>query len=430
MAKATAFDPLGLFRKPLANAHVLDGGGWWRVAQMKANPKKAEVHVYAQIGVDFFGEGVDPTALIEEMEALDVDEIDVRINSPGGSAWDGLNIANAMMRHPAKITTYVDGLAASAASMIMVAGDKVVTSKYGSAMLHNAKIVAMGGVEDLRAAANQLDKLNGSIAMLYADRAGGDAPEWARAMKRESWYNADEMVAAGLAHEVDASTERDLTEQAAASAMALVPAQFFAYSGRPAAPAPTAQATPSQKGTGNMADKKDIAKSLGLPDDASDDDIRKALAAVGLGPEDDDDDGDDGSQDDGDDNADADAGKQLAAAGAQAKAGDVVQLDKATYDSLISGAQAGAKAMTTLQAQADARVVDKAIDEGRIMPSRRDHFMALMTADRADTTDLLTKRLQPGVAVPLNEAGHSVDGDASAVASVTENATYKAWEVV
>jgi ATP-dependent protease ClpP protease subunit len=416
--------------KPLAGAHLLDNGGWWRTTVDKADPKRGEVHLYGPIGVDFFGDGVDANMLIEELEAMDVDAIDFRINSPGGSAWDGLNIANAIMRHKATVTSFVDGVAASAASMVMVAADKVVTSKYASAMLHRARGAAMSATaDDMRSAAQMLAKLDESIASLYADRAGGEVGEWTRAMRRETWYNADEMVAAGLAHEIDTSTARDAVESAAASALALAPQQFYTYTGRQAAPAPEARAS-SKKGTGTMADKKDIAKSLGLPDDASDEDIRKALADAGFGPEDDQDDDTDGGDTTTDD---ADDKQQLVGAGApQAKAtgaADVVQLDKATYDSLVAGSQAGAKAMTTLQAQADARVVDTAIDEGRIMPSRRDHYLALMTADRGDTTDLLTKRLQPGVAVPLTENGHSVDADPQAAQAVTEDPKFKNWKV-
>lgn len=392
--------------KPLADAHVLDGGGWWRVAVMKADPKRGEVHVYGQIGMDFFGEGVDPSALIDELEALDVAEIDVRINSPGGSAWDGLNIANAMMRHKATITTYVDGLAASAASMLMVAGDKVVTSKYGSAMLHNARLGVIGGADDLRAAASQLDKLNGSIAMLYADRAGGTAPDWARAMKRETWYNADEMVAAGLAHEIDDSTVRDVTEGAVACAMSLAPSDWFKYAGRGAAPAPTARATREETA---VADKKDLAKSLGLPEDATDEDIKTAVdAALGVTPAAP---PEGGSPDPADPPAApvADPAPEPVGAGApSAKVRDgVVELDEETYKQLRAGAEAGAKAQATLTAQAHASIVDAAIDEGRIMPSRREHYIALMAADPTDTTDLLQKRLEKGAAVPINELGHA-----------------------
>src|SRR5690242_18911646 len=94
-------------------AHAVAGGGFWRVATMKADAKRGEVHVFGPIGRDFFGDGVDPKAFIDELNALDVDAIDMRVNSPGGSAFDGMTIATAIMRHKAEVTTWVDGMAAS-----------------------------------------------------------------------------------------------------------------------------------------------------------------------------------------------------------------------------------------------------------------------------------------------------------------------------
>jgi ATP-dependent protease ClpP protease subunit len=380
--------------------------------------------------MDYFGDGVDANALIDELEALDVDELDVRINSPGGSAWDGVNIANAIMRHKATTTTWIDGLAASAASMIAVAGDRVVMSKYGQMMLHNARAVVIGTAKDMRETAAALEKLNLSIATLYADRAGGEPTEWARAMSRETWYNADEAIAAGLAHEVDESAARDAAEAAVASALQLVPPRMFTYAGRQAAPAPTSRANPT--GGPHMADKKDVAKSLGLPDDATDEQIRAKFAEiVGV-------DADGNDTDGGANPPDAPADPPAATpepvpAGATAKAdGDRVVLDKATYEQLMSGATAGAQAAATLQAQADARVVDSAIDSGKIMASRRDHYLAEMKLDRAHVTNLLETVLQPGAAVPLNELGHGMDADPAAQAAAQAEITdpkFIEWKV-
>lgn len=415
--------------RPLPQAHVLDGGGWWRTAVNKANPKSGEVHVYAAIGVDFFGEGVDANALISEIENMDVTELAVRINSPGGSAWDGLNIANAIMRHKANTTTYVDGLAASAASMIAVAGDKVVVSKYGQVMLHNARAMVMGTAKDMRDAAASLEKLNQGIANLYADRAGGDVTEWARAMAKETWYSGDEAVAAGLAHEVDQSGARDVAESAVASAIALAPANAFMYAGRPAAPPPVAGATQSKEPI--VADSKALRESLGLPETATDDEVIAATrAALGITDEPD-------TTKAGDPPpapsgaapvpAVEPAAPEVAPAAAKVD-GEVVALDRATYDQLIANSTAGANAAATLQAQADARVVDGAISTGRIMASRRDHYLTLMSADRADTTELLTTRLQPGAAVPLNPMGHA-DGPAPQASANTDDPRFVEWKV-
>lgn len=404
--------------------------GFWRVATAKADKKRAEVHVFGPIGMDFFGDGVNAKAFIDEVNALDVDTIDMRVNSPGGSAFDGMAIATALMRHPAKVTAWVDGMAASAASVIALAGDEVIASKYSQFMVHNARLFAGGNADELRAAANHLERLNGSMAEFYADRAtaGLDAKAWGKAMDRETWYNADEMLAAGIATSIDTSTERPEVEAAVASMMKLAVASAgYQYAGRGAAPAPPLMFTPATmtKGTPIMATKQDIAKSLGLPDDATDEDIKAKLAEVGLG--------DPAPSTNPEAPIVADPVPPVPApavpAAASAAAGDTVQLDKATYDAMIANAALGAKAHETLVAQADARIVDKAIAEGRIMPSRRAHYVAEMQADREHVTDLLTNQLQPGVAVPLAEVGHSAEADASAVDSVITDQRFVDWKV-
>lgn len=207
---------------------------WFKWASAQAagdRPKGTTLHIYDVIGADLFFGGVDVNALVTEIENLEADvELEVRINSPGGAAWDGLALANAILRHPGRTTTYIDGLAASAASVVALAGDEVVISKYGQMMLHNARLSVIGAtVEELAEAAEIGAKLNGSMADYYADRAGGTASEWARVMKQETWYSADEAKQAGLAHRVDDSGKRQAGEPAAASI-----ARAAALLGRPA----------------------------------------------------------------------------------------------------------------------------------------------------------------------------------------------------
>lgn len=408
---------------------------WFRFVTAKAKSEKsAEVYIYGDIGETFWGDGVSAQAFVDQLNELtDVDKLDVRINSPGGSAWDGMTIANAIMRHPAKTTTWIDGLAASAASIVAVAGDEVVVSKYGQAMLHNAHALVMGSAKDMREVAAQLDSLNASMATYYADRAGpggGDAKAFSRAMEAETWYNAQEMLDAGLASRIDESGVREEVERAVASAMTGT-AEQYRYRGRPAAPAPAATMKESQ----TMATKDDLAKRLGKdPADVTDEDLMTA-ALEALGPaapavpelKPTDPFAPPAPADPAAPEPEPAPAPELVGATAKVGADGTVMLDRGTYESLVAGANAGNKACATLQAQADARVVDTAIDEGRITPARRDHYMALMAKDRVDTADLLTKRLQPGVAVPLHEVGHAAD--TTPEASVTENPLYQAWKV-
>lgn len=184
-----------------------------------------------------------------------------------------------------------------------------------------------------------------------------------------------------------------------------------------------------------MATKDDLAKRLGKdPADITDEDLYKA-ALEALGPEKPDT-PDTPTPPDTPDTPTADTPPAPPADAppppappapvpAAAKDGTVT-LDAAAFESLKSQAALGAKAYADAQAKADNDAVDRAINEGRIPPSRKDHYLALMKADRADTIDLLTKRLAPGAAVPMQEVGHSAaDVVADATASVTEDPRYK-----
>lgn len=394
---------------------------WFKVATMKAkdsDTKRGTVHIYDEIGMSLFG-GVDAAELVAEIEALDVDELEVRINSPGGYAFDGLNIANAILRHKARTSTYVDGLAASAASIVALAGDEVVMSKYGQMMLHNAHAVIMGGAEDLRDAAKVLDKLNDSVADYYADRAGGDGKTWARAMARETWYNADEALEAGLATSVDTSAKREDTENAAAKALASASHLNFRFQGRQAAPAPMARATNEEEGKVPAISKK-VAERLGLDAEASEADVLAKLDE--LAKTDNPDNPDEGDQGDkppastpgstpettpGTPEPQPDQGAISQVTAAAAKAGLVVTLPEELAE-LKRQAAAGARAEAArLQAEREA-FVDKAIETGRILPRSRDNVLAKMKIDDKGMRDAINA-LPAEAALPMTELGHSTE---------------------
>lgn len=165
---------------------------WFRI---RNTADTAELLFYENVG------SAEPFA--RELAAIDTMQLIVRINSRGGSAFDGIAIYNAIARHPAHTTVYVDGLAASAASVIAMAGDEIVISKYAKMMIHDASGVVMGTAADMTAFAKVLDQLSANIATVYADRAGGDVKNWRAAMHAETWYPADAAVKAGLADRID-----------------------------------------------------------------------------------------------------------------------------------------------------------------------------------------------------------------------------------
>jgi ATP-dependent Clp endopeptidase proteolytic subunit ClpP len=129
-------------------------------------------------------------------------DVECHINSGGGDVFDGVAIANAIRAHKGKVTTIVDGIAASIASVIMQAGQERIVEPGSMVMIHEAYGGCMGDAAEMAKQSEVLDKVSGNIADIYAGRAGGTPESWRAAMKEESWYKADEAVAAGLADKV------------------------------------------------------------------------------------------------------------------------------------------------------------------------------------------------------------------------------------
>lgn len=162
------------------------------------DPKTTELFLYDEISYW----GINAQIFAEELSVVDTDNITVRVNSPGGDVFDGIAIANLLRTHPAHITCQIDALAASIASVIAMAGDEIVMGPNSQIMIHDASGICVGNCSDMIETSKLLDMLSNNIASAYANRAGGDAAEWRNAMKKESWYNAEEAVAAGLADSV------------------------------------------------------------------------------------------------------------------------------------------------------------------------------------------------------------------------------------
>ncbi|ETA00416.1 hypothetical protein CcI156_19960 [Frankia sp. CcI156] len=146
--------------------------------------------------------GVDAATFVRELSQITAPAVTLHLNSPGGDLFDGWAIRNALRSHPARVTAVVEGLAASAASVVATGADRVVMRPGSQQMIHDARSGWGGGnPEELRRTADQLDRLSDDIAAAYAARAGGDASAWRDLMRRETWFSATEAVAAGLADE-------------------------------------------------------------------------------------------------------------------------------------------------------------------------------------------------------------------------------------
>lgn len=170
----------------------------WRVNQEAG--KAATVYVYDVIG-GIWG-GVQAEEFVQELQAIDAEQIDLRINSPGGDVFDARAIATALREHPANVTAYVDGLAASAATTIAMAADRVEIAQGGFFMIHNAWAFMYGNKNEMRDMADLLEKVDGAIAADYATKTGNTADQIAEWMNEESWFTADEAVENGFADAV------------------------------------------------------------------------------------------------------------------------------------------------------------------------------------------------------------------------------------
>lgn len=169
---------------------------WFRIRNAHSN--EAEIAIYDEIG--FFG--ITAADFRNELKAITAPSIALHINSPGGDVFDGVAIYNMLRQHPASITTYVDSLGASIASVIALAGDHRIMATHAQMMIHDAFGLVIGNAQDMLKSAEFLDKQSDIIANIYAERAGGKPEEWRALMAEETWFTDKEAVAAGLAHEI------------------------------------------------------------------------------------------------------------------------------------------------------------------------------------------------------------------------------------
>ena len=127
-----------------------------------------------------------------------IDNIDVFINSNGGSVSEGLAIYNILQRHPAKVTTYCDGFACSAASVVFMAGDERIMSNASLLMIHNAWMYAEGNAEELRKLADDLEKITEASVNAYMNHINIDRDELKEMMDNETWIDSDEALEKGF----------------------------------------------------------------------------------------------------------------------------------------------------------------------------------------------------------------------------------------
>ena len=164
---------------------------------------KSEIFIYERIGEDYFdGSGITAKAFQKDLAMIKSPQIDLHINSPGGEVFDGISIYNLIKQHPANVTTYIDGIAASIASVIALAGDRVVMAENALFMIHKASGMVFGNSDDMRDFAEKLDIVNGSIAVTYTTKTKKDTAEINDMMRVETWMSAEGALDAGFIDEI------------------------------------------------------------------------------------------------------------------------------------------------------------------------------------------------------------------------------------
>jgi ATP-dependent Clp endopeptidase proteolytic subunit ClpP len=170
----------------------------WYDFKASADTAEGDLYLYGEVG----GWGASASEFIAELAGRRNQHINLHIHSPGGSVFEGHAIFNALRNHAGGVTTMVDGIAASMASVIAMAGNPVKIASNGFLMIHNPWSQAAGGSEEMRKQADVLDKLKDSLVKIYADKSGMSEEDISAAMDAETWFSAQEAVDFGLADEV------------------------------------------------------------------------------------------------------------------------------------------------------------------------------------------------------------------------------------
>lgn len=202
---------------------------WYRLS-VRAEQSEADLYVFDSIGRSWWDdETVTAKQFIADLNALpaSVTRINLHVNSPGGDVFDAVTIANALKAHPARVAVSIEGLAASAATIITSAGDEIRIAENALMMVHNPWSIVLGDADDMRAAAEQLDRVRAAIIATYQWHSKLSAAELGELMDEVTWMDAAESVANGFATEVGAEVKAAASlDRRAAAALGAIPAEY------------------------------------------------------------------------------------------------------------------------------------------------------------------------------------------------------------
>lgn len=371
---------------------------------LKTSGDSLEVLFYGEIGWEIWA-----SELVDQIKASHATTITVAINSVGGDVYDGLAIMNALAAHPAHVTAVVEGLAASAASLVAVGGaDRLVMRPGAQILIHDAWTTSAGPAGDLQKTAAELDRMSDGMAEIYARKAGGSAAEWRERMRSETTYSAAEAVEVGLADAVEDG--RVVSQPGLVAPAARQLQRMFARVRARAVEEPSKEIDvdlsefAERLGVDPSADKDTVLAALdeALAERADDEKVvedaaETADAAPAVEP---------GVSDEEEAESNPAAGGDDAASGADNGSEPLtVEIDRALYEELVAEREYAVAARAKAAADERAAVVDEAIKANKISAAARERWVAAMEADPEDTRGRLG-RIAPGT-IPRAEVGHN-----------------------
>lgn len=227
------------------------GAAWYQITNVAG--AAAEMWIYDEIGAW----GLPATDLVKDLAAIKAGVINLHLNSPGGEVFDGMAIYNALKSHRATVNVSIEGIAASIATVIAMAGDHVSIAPQATMMIHEAHMLALGNAAEMTKAAANLERCSANIASVYAERTGVPEATWRDRMQAETWYSAKEAVAAGLADEVLANATPGGPRASAGWDLSV-----YNFAGRAAAPAPDVTRSSNTSGDPGLEPDADAVAPL------------------------------------------------------------------------------------------------------------------------------------------------------------------------
>lgn len=184
---------------------------------VRVESSETEAHIYLYDVIDAWW-GVSAEMLIGALAGLGERTVHLHINSPGGDVFEARAMASAIVAHPGKVVSHIDGLAASAATYLALAASEVRMTDGGMFMIHNSWTMAYGDKSELRKTAGLLEKIDGQILADYARRTGMDSAAMQVLMDAETWFTPQEALDAKFIDAIDPNTKRDAAAAAQAAA--------------------------------------------------------------------------------------------------------------------------------------------------------------------------------------------------------------------